>query len=99
MPQPIPPENRIRIDKTINIGTILSLLIFLGSLMAAWSAGVTAWGVVDKRVSSLEESRVAQRERDLVQDSVGRERMLDLRESIKELRTGVDKIADKVGAR
>lgn len=89
MTTPHDSENRLRIDKTISIGSILSILIFLGGLIGAW-------GVFDKRIYSLEESRVEQRNRDILQDSISRERTLEVREAIKDLSASIIRLTDKM---
>lgn len=98
MTNPAPEENRIHISKS-SVVTLIAVATLAGSLFAGFGAGLTAFGGHDKRISSLEESRVAQRERDLTQDAIGRERLLDLRETMKELNVSVVKIAEKVGVR
>jgi len=94
-----PPDNRIRFDKTINLGHVLTVAAFVCTAMVSWN-------VMDKRVLVLEEYRAAQRdrdasqrERDLAQDVVSKDKFQEVRDSLIELRRSVEKVADKVGAR
>lgn len=87
-----PQENRIRFDKTINLGHILTFVGFLATAMVGWSA-------MDKRVVVLEEARVSQRERDASQDAASRDKSQEIKDALTELRRSVEKVADKIGAR
>lgn len=90
MPTP-PPENRIRFDKTVNLGHLLTMGMFLVTIM-------TAWNVMDKRVAVLEEARAAQRERDALQDSTAKDDRQSVKDALTDLRRSVEKLSDRVGA-
>lgn len=85
-------ENKIRFDKTINLGHVLTVMAFVCTAMVSWN-------VMDKRVLVLEEFRLAQRERDIAQDVVSKDKYQEVRDALTELRRSVEKVADKVGAR
>lgn len=86
-----PPENRIKFDKTINLGNLISMGAFLLALMVQWN-------MMDKRVLVLEEARAAQRERDSNQDNSTKESFQAVKEALGDLRRSVERVADKVGA-
>lgn len=85
-------DRRIKFDKTINLGHVLTAVSMIVAVMVSWS-------MMDKRVVVLEEARAAQRERDTVQDASNREKFQEVRETMIDLRQAVEKVADKVGAR
>ncbi len=84
--------NRIKFDKTINLGHLLSAIAMVGGLMVSWS-------LMDKRVAVLEEARTAQRERDQTQDTATKEKFQEVRDALLDLRRLVEKVSDKVGAK
>lgn len=84
-------ENRIKFDKTINLGHLLTMGLFVITIMAGWN-------MMDKRLLVLEEARAAQRDRDAVQDSTTKENLQTVKEALTDLRRSVEKVADKVGA-
>jgi hypothetical protein len=93
MQPPIPPpDNRIRFDKTITLGNLISMGMFCMAIVVGWSS-------MDKRVLVLEEARTAQRERDATQDSTLKEGQQSVKEALADLRRSVEKLADRVGAR
>lgn len=85
-------ENRIKFDKTINLGHVLTVFSFLVVALAQWN-------VMDKRVAILEVYADAQSKRDDRQDEANREKFTEIRDSLREVRTTVEKVADKIGAR
>ena len=85
-------DRRIKFDRTINLGHVLTAISMIVAVMVSWS-------LMDKRVMVLEEARAAQRERDTVQDESNREKFQEVRETMIDLRRAVEKVADKVGAR
>ncbi len=90
MQQPTPPpDNRIRFDKTINLGHVLTIVSFLGLTL-------TQWNMMDKRVVVLEEFRTAQRDRDTSQDTTTREKAQEVKDALGELKRSVEKLADKL---
>ncbi len=91
MPPPAPPENRIRFDKTVNLGHILTMGMFLVTIMAGWN-------MMDKRLLVLEEARASQRDRDALQDTTAKDNQQTIKEALTDLRRSVEKVADKVGA-
>lgn len=90
MPTP-PQENRIRFDKTVNLGHILTMGMFLVTIMAGWN-------MMDKRLLVLEEARASQRDRDALQDTTAKDNQQTIKEALTDLRRSVEKVADKVGA-
>ena len=84
--------DKVRFDKTINLGHVLTIVSCLIVVMAQWS-------IMDKRVVVLEEFKAAQRERDVAQDAISKEKFVEVREALVDLRRSVEKVADKVGAR
>lgn len=84
-----PAENRIRFDKTINLGHILTMGTFLVAILVQWN-------VMDKRVTVLEESRQTQRERDAVQDNTTKEKAQEVKEALNDLKRSVEKLSDKM---
>lgn len=86
------PDNRIRFDRTVNLGHILT---FIGFLI---TAGV-GWSTMDRRVSVLEERVAVQRERDAMQDAAAKDKFQEVKEAIADLKRSVERVADKVGAK
>ena len=87
----LPPENRVKFDKTINLGNLISMVTFLLAIMFQWN-------MMDKRVLVLEEARTAQRDRDTTQDNSTKENFQAVKEALTDLRRSVERVADKVGA-
>lgn len=85
-------DNKVRIDKTINLGHMISLFGFVLLMIANWS-------MMDKRVVVLEEARIAQKERDITRDQSSREKFQEVREAIVDLKNSVEKVADKINVR
>lgn len=85
-------HSRVRFDKTINLGHLLTVISFIG-------VAITQWSVMDKRVVVLEEFRTFQRERDASQDSATKEKFQEIKETLSDIRRSVEKVADKVGAK
>jgi hypothetical protein len=86
------PDNKIRFDKTINLGHALTIVSFL-------IVALMQWNIMDKRVVVLEEFRLAQRDRDKAQDDVSKDKFQEIKDALNELRRSVEKVADKVGAK
>ena len=87
-----PKDNKIRFDRTINLGHVLTIVSFTVVTLMQWN-------VMDKRVAVLEEARQAQKERDATQDMVARDKFQEIKEVLNDLRRSVEKVADKVGAK
>ena len=85
--EPIHPG--VRFDKTINLGHILTFAGFILTIMVTWSA-------MDKRVTVLEEARKVQEARDIQQDGRLSEKMGEIRDSLAELKRGVEQVRDKL---
>lgn len=79
------PKRRLTFDPTINAGHLLTFV----SLMAAIVIG---WNTLDKRVVVLEEAKQYQRERDQAQDAAIGEKLVDIREGIKDIRRSVEEL-------
>ena len=91
MTTPSPPDNRIRFDRTINLGHVLTIISFL--LLT-----LTQWNMMDKRVVVLEEARTTQRERDTNQDTLTREKAQEVKDVLSDLKRSVEKLSDKLVA-
>ena len=89
IPQAENKERRIRFDPTVNLGHIIT---FVGFLIAIF----TAWTTLDKRVVVLEEGRKAQESIDRQQDQREREARSEIRESLQEIKRGMDRLYDKL---
>lgn len=89
-------DNRIKFDKTINLGHVLSITFMAVTVV---STTLVSWSLMDKRVVVLEEARQSQRERDAAQDMLGRDKFQEVRDALADLRRSVEKVSDKVGAK
>jgi hypothetical protein len=87
-----PTDNRVKFDKTINLGHVLTAFSFIMVAVAQWS-------LMDKRVVILEEFKISQREKDTVQDNQSKEKFQEVRDALADLRRSVEKVADKIGAK
>lgn len=85
------PENRVKFDKTINLGHLITMGAFLFTAMVQWN-------MMDKRVAVLEEARTSQRDKDNAQDNSTKEGFQAVKEALTDLRRSVERVADKVGA-
>lgn len=79
----------IKFDATINLGHILT---FLGFLLA----GFTAWTTLDKRVVVLEARETLQAVIDRNQDSTIASNTGQIKESLLEIKTQINRLADRV---
>lgn len=86
------PEKTFHFDKTINYGHVLTIISFV-------IVALMQWNMMDKRVVILEEFRLAQRERDIAQDTIAKDKFQEVRDALLDLRHGIEKVADKVGAK
>lgn len=84
-----PADNRIRFDKTVNLGHLITMGAFL-------LAGFVQWNIMDKRVTVLEESRSTQRERDGAQDSATKDKAQEVKDALTELKRSIEKLSDKM---
>lgn len=92
MTAPTPdPENRVRFDKTINLGHILTMISFL--LLT-----LTQWNMMDKRVVVLEEFRGTQRDKDTAQDTITREKAQEVKDALRDVKNSIEKLGDRMGA-
>lgn len=87
-----PSRSGIRFDRTINLGHVLT---FIGFILT----GLLAWSAMDKRVTVLEEARRTQEARDVSQDVRLREKMGEIRDSLTELKRGVEQVRDRLDKR
>lgn len=83
------PGSGIQFDKTINLGHVLTMITFLAGISVQWN-------IIDKRVTVLEESRAIQRERDAAQDQAAREKAGEIKEALRDLKHGIEKISDRL---
>ena len=79
----------IRFDPTINYG---HLLTFAGFLIT----GFIGWTALDKRVVALEEAQKTQQQIDRAQDQILNQQMQHIRETLNELRSGVQRVNDRL---
>lgn len=82
-------RKRITFDPTINAGHILTSVIFVCGLFIGWTA-------LDKRVVALEEGRKTQQEVDRHQDVMQGQNMMQIRESLVEIKRSVERVSDKL---
>jgi hypothetical protein len=80
-----------RLNKNIDLGHVGTMLFVIGGLMVQWN-------MMDKRVAVLEEARMAQRERDVAQDMLTKEKFQEVRDALAGLTRSVEKVSDQVGA-
>lgn len=85
-------RKRITFDPTINAGHILTSVIFVGGLFIGWTE-------LDKRVVVLEEGRKTQEQVDRHQDQMQSQNMVQIRESLTEIKRSVEKVSDKLEKR
>ena len=83
------PRKRLTFDPTINAGHILTMTV---SLITTTAFLVTGWNLMDKRVLVLEQADSYQSKRDDQQDAQMTERLRDIRDTLKELKDGVNEI-------
>lgn len=83
---------RITFDPTINAGHILTSVIFVSGLFVGWTA-------LDKRVVALEENRKSQEQVDRHQDQMQGQNMVQIRESLTEIKQNVQRMNDKLEKR
>jgi hypothetical protein len=83
------PGSGIQFDKTINLGHVISMIMFLAAISVQWN-------MVDKRITVLEESRAIQRERDAAQDVAAREKAQEIKETLRDVKSGIEKISDRL---
>lgn len=93
-PWRIPHKQRggVRIDTTVSLSHLMSLLAFMVSLMLTWNT-------LDKRVLVLEEAKKSQATLDAAQDQRSSEKFSEVRETLTEIKRGIEKVNDKLEAR
>lgn len=82
-------DDKVRFDKTINLGHILTMLSFL--VIAAMQ-----WNIMDKRIVVLEEFRLSQREKDVTQYQLNKDKFQEVRDGLNDLKHGMEKVADRI---
>lgn len=85
-------SKKITFDPSINAGHILTSFIFVAGLFVGWTA-------LDKRVVALEEGRKAQEQVDRHQDQMQTSNMVQIRESLAEIKQNVQRVNDKLEKR
>ena len=78
-----------KFDPTINLGHVLT---FVGFLIT----GFIGWTTLDKRVVALEEAQKTQHQIDRAQDQILNQQMQHIRETLNELRAGVQRVNDRL---
>lgn len=82
------PRRRLTFDPTINAGHILTFVSLLAAL-------IVGWNTLDKRVVVLEEAKTYQRERDQAQDNSIAEKLGDIKETLRDVKRGVDDLKQR----
>ena len=82
-------QRRIKFDPTINLGHVISFVIFIAS-------GIITYNALDKRVLVLETSVSKQDLRDLNQDLDRARINAELKDSFNELRHSTERVNDKL---
>ena len=82
----------LRFDPTVNAG---HLLTFAGFILA----GFVGWTTLDKRVVVLEEQRKAQEIRDVGQDARSADKFIEIKDTMSEIKRGVEQVRDQLGRR
>lgn len=83
------PHKKVTFDPTINLGHILTFLGFVVGIGVSWST-------LDKRLTIMEESRKTQEQIDRSQDQVASQNMLQIRESLGDIKASLGKLTDKL---
>lgn len=83
---------RIRFDPTVNAGHVLTTLVIVSGVFVGWTE-------LDKRVVALEEGRKAQEQLDRHQDQMLGQQMLQIKESLSEIKRNVERVNDKLEKR
>lgn len=78
-----------KFDGTVNLGHVITFSVGL-------LAGLAAWNGMDKRVTVLEEARTSQKDRDIAQDVLFRERLGDINQALGKIDLRLDKIGDQL---
>lgn len=78
-------RKRLSFDPTINAGHILTFVTLI-------VAGFASWSQLDKRLTSVEQAQVFQRERDAHQDDRAANSLTEVKESLGEIKRSVDEI-------
>lgn len=86
------PDSRFRLNKNIDLGHLLSIVLMLGAMSFQWN-------LMDKRIAVLEEKSAAQRERDQAQDALTKEKFQEVRDALSALTRSVEKVSDKLEQR
>lgn len=88
MSDPVPRPG-VKFDMTINLGHILT---FVGFVFTGFAIHTS----LDKRVVVLEEARTTQAQLDRHQDIVMGQHMNQIRESLQDLKNGVQRLNDRI---
>lgn len=85
-------RKKLSFDPTINAG---HLLTFVGFIVA----GFVGWSTLDKRLVVVEEARKAQVQTDQHQDTLHRASIDAVRDSLREIKEGVQRLNDRMDRR
>lgn len=83
---------KLRFDPTISYGHVLQALMIISAIFVAWTN-------LDKRVVVLEESRHVQQLRDNHQDSLNNQQFDQVSASLREVKTLLMRLEDKLDKR
>ncbi|MFD2754283.1 hypothetical protein [Comamonas terrae] len=86
------PHSRVKFDPTVNLGHVLTFIGFM-------TAGITAYGTLDKRVSLIESQAAIASSHVRDQDSRLKETLSDIRADVKDLQRTVNNMSRTVGTR
>jgi len=87
MSTPTPPtaKKHITFDPTINAGHVLTFVTLV-------IAGFASWGLLDKRVTVIEQAQMYQRERDIAQDGAVVQKFGEVKEALTEVKQAVNEL-------
>jgi len=86
------PAKKINFDPTINLGHVLTFIAMVVSVM-------TAYGLLDKRISVLEEKSNAARMQAVERQSEQKDTLREIKDDIKDLQKSINEISRVVGGK
>ena len=86
------PAKKINFDPTINLGHVLTFIAMAVSV-------ITAYGLLDKRISVLEEKSNAARMQVIERQSEQKDTLREIKDDIKDLQRSINEISRAVGGK